>query len=104
MTIAVRETASGVQFGVKVVPGASRTRIAGVYGDLLKVQVAAPPEAGKANAALCELLATALAVAPRAVQVVSGATNPRKIVAIAGLTASVATAKLASLITPPTSG
>lgn len=101
MTIAVREIAGGVQFGVKVVPGASRTRIAGVYGDLLKVQVAAPPEGGKANAALCELLADALAVTPRAVQVVGGLGNPRKVVAVAGLTATVALAKLATLAAAP---
>ena len=47
---------------MKVVPGASRTRLAGQLGDALKVAVAAPPEAGKANAALIELLAQVFAV------------------------------------------
>jgi len=34
---------------VKVVPGASRDRVAGRYGDGIKIQTSAPPEAGKAN-------------------------------------------------------
>ena len=34
----------GVELTVKVVPGASRTRVAGVWGTALKLAVAAPPE------------------------------------------------------------
>ena len=70
---------------VKVVPGASRDRIVGVHGDALKVQVAAPPEQGKANDRLCELLAAALGVPVRAVQVESGHHAPRKVVSVHGL-------------------
>ncbi len=42
---------------VKVVPGASRTQLSGWLGDMLKVRVSAPPEKGKANAAVEALLA-----------------------------------------------
>jgi len=85
--LSLREVDGAVQFAVKVVPGASRDRMAGVLGDALKVQVTAPPEGGKANAALCELLAQALGVNARDVQVVAGAASPRKTVVVRGLAA-----------------
>lgn len=69
---------------VKVVPGASRTRIAGAHGDLVRVQVAAPPEKGRANEALCAFLAETLGVPRRAVSVVRGASSPRKTVRVEG--------------------
>ena len=49
------ERAGGVELSVKVVPGASRTKVAGVWGVALRIAVAAPPEAGKANAAVVKL-------------------------------------------------
>jgi len=42
---------------VKVVPGSSRDQIAGWLGDALKIKVTAPPERGKANEAVIEILA-----------------------------------------------
>ncbi len=97
MTVAVHATADGVRIAVKAVPGAARSRVVGALGDALKAQVAAPPEGGKANAALCELLAAAFGVPARAVQVVAGAGSARKVVAIAGLDAARATAALRAL-------
>ena len=70
---------------VKVVPGASRDRVAGRYGDGIKVQVSAPPEGGKANQAVVELLAAALGLKSHQVRVVTGHTQPRKVVDIAGM-------------------
>lgn len=70
---------------VKVVPGASRSRIAGRYGDGIKVQVAAAPEKGKANAAVIEVLAEALGVRESQVVLVSGPTQPRKVFRIDGV-------------------
>ena len=70
---------------VKVVPGSSRDRVTGRYGDGIKVQVSAPPEGGKANVAVVELLAAALGLKPQQVQVVKGHTQPRKVVDVAGL-------------------
>ena len=69
---------------VKAVPGASRDVIAGVLGDRLKVRVGAPPEGGKANKAVCALLARALGVKPRDVSIRSGRSSPEKIVRIEG--------------------
>lgn len=82
---AITAVAGGVQIHVKAVPGASRSRIVGWLGDHLKVAVAAPPEGGKANKAICQLLAEALSVKVQDVQVVAGPINPRKRVMVAGL-------------------
>lgn len=76
----------GVQITVKVVPGASRDRLAGVLGEVLKVQVAAPPEKGKANAAVETLLADALGISARSVSVIRGHTSPRKTLLARGVT------------------
>jgi uncharacterized protein len=76
----------GIELRVKVVPGASRTRLVGPLGDALRVAVAAPPEGGKANAALVKLLAELLAVKRSEITIVSGHTNQLKRVAVAGLT------------------
>ncbi len=77
-----RQPDGGAVIRVKAVPGASRDQIAGVLGDRLKVKVAAPPEGGKANKAICALIAKALGVKTAQVEIVSGATNPEKIVRI----------------------
>lgn len=89
---------AGVAIRVKVVPGASRSKVAGLLGDRLKVAVAAPPEAGKANAALCELLAGVLEVGKRAAQVTSGQTQPRKTVTVSGVTVEMAVKRLGAVI------
>lgn len=76
------------EVAVKVVPNASRSEVVGFRDGVLKVRVAVPPEAGKANKAVEELLAVALGLKRAAVTVASGHTSPRKRVAIAGLEAA----------------
>jgi len=78
----VKPVRGGFEITVKVVPGASRDRIVGPLGDALKVQVSAPPERGKANAAVESLLASVLGLQSRDVAVVRGQTSPRKTVLV----------------------
>ena len=76
----------GVTLRVKAVPGASRYGIVGLLGDQwLKVAVTAPPQEGKANDALCRLLATTFSVSSRDVEVSGGLTRPQKTIVIDGL-------------------
>lgn len=77
-------TEGGVSIAIKAVPNASRNKIAGLLGDRLKIAVAAPPEAGKANIAICKLLAKVLGVPVRDVSVTAGHTQPLKRVHVAG--------------------
>lgn len=67
---------------VKVVPGASRDRIIGWWGDRLKVTVSAPPERGKANAAVLNLLAAAFGLPRSRIRIVAGETSPLKTLAV----------------------
>ena len=85
--LAIRDVPGGAIIPVKVVPGSSRDRVVGVLGDSLKIATSAAPEKGKANAAVAKILAKALGVDARSVQLVSGPTNPRKEFTIAGWTA-----------------
>ncbi len=73
------------QLKVKVVPGSSRDQIVGWLGDALKIKVMAPPEKGKANEAIVELLSLKLGVSSDDIEVVSGHSSPSKIVAITGM-------------------
>lgn len=74
-----------VRISLKVVPGSSRDDVAGWLEDVLKVRVRAPPERGKANAAVEKLVAEALAVPAVDVRIVSGMTAARKTMEISGL-------------------
>ena len=73
-----------LELRVKAVPGAKRDEIVGALGDRLKVRVSQPPEGGRANEAIRELLAARLGVALREIEIVQGATNPQKTVRICG--------------------
>ena len=68
-----------------VSPGASRSELVGRHGEGWRARVAAAPERGRANKALCKLLAEALDVPPRSVQVVAGQSARVKVVEIDGL-------------------
>ena len=75
----------GLVFGLRVSAGAGRNRVKGLYGDRLKVSVTAPPERGKANDAICELLADWLDINARNVAITSGETSPDKRVTVYGV-------------------
>jgi uncharacterized protein len=47
---------AGTVLSIWVVPGASRTEVAGTHGQLLRIRVAVPAEKGKANQAVSRLL------------------------------------------------
>jgi uncharacterized protein (TIGR00251 family) len=94
VTLRIEQKNDGVRIAVKAVPGSSRDRIAGAHGEELKVCVAAPPEKGKANVRICELVAEALSVPARDVDVVSGAASAHKVVHARGIDAATAAQRL----------
>lgn len=73
---------SSILLPIKAVPGASTNQISGMLGDRLKIRIAAPPESGKANKAICRFIASALNIKPSMIEVQSGHTNPEKILRI----------------------
>ncbi len=81
--------ADGVRLAVRLTPKARADRLEGVVEDaagqaMLKASVTAPPEDGKANAALEALLAKQLGLAKSSVAVTGGATHRSKLVKLAG--------------------
>lgn len=78
-------TAGGVRIAIQVQPRASRTELAGLHGEALKIRLAAPPVDGAANAALIRFLAETLNVPRSAVEISSGLSGRRKSVVVSGL-------------------
>jgi len=84
----------GLMLTVRVSPKASRTAVRGVMptpeGHALKVAVTAPPDKGKANAAVIALLAKTFHVAKSDIALVTGDTDRRKVLHITGDAAALA--------------
>lgn len=70
---------------LRVSPGARRTELVGRHGEGWKVRVAAPPEGGRANDAVLDLLARELSLPRRSLSIVSGHTAREKVVQMAGI-------------------
>lgn len=70
---------------VRLQPRAKRTELVGVRDGVLIARVSAPPVDGKANAALCKLLAKRLGVPPSTVSVIRGQSARDKVVSVDGV-------------------
>jgi len=83
-----REAADGVTVMVKVRPRSRRPGVHGVQesaaGPRLQVAVTEAAEDGKANRAVCALLADILHRPQSAVQILSGATSREKLLSVTG--------------------
>lgn len=73
------------ELAVRVIPNASRDQIVGWHAGALKIKTVVQPESGKANQAICALLAAHLSLPKRAVSVVSGGASSQKCLQIIGL-------------------
>ncbi|MBX3475034.1 MAG: DUF167 domain-containing protein [Planctomycetes bacterium] len=69
---------------LRVSPGARKARIAGCHGGALKLSVTEPPERGKANEGVIALVASALGLPARDLEIVAGHTSQDKRLAVAG--------------------
>jgi uncharacterized protein (TIGR00251 family) len=77
----------GIHVAVHLTPKASKTVVGDIVTDadgkaILKARVTAAPEKGKANAALCKLLAKDWDLAPSRISVISGATSRHKTIRV----------------------
>jgi uncharacterized protein (TIGR00251 family) len=78
------QSEEGPVLRLHVQPGAGRTHVTGTFGTALKVRVAAPPEAGRANEAVVKLLAESLDVDAATLELRSGDKSRAKRVLIRG--------------------
>jgi len=76
---------SETRLTVRVRPGAGRTLIKERKDGVLRMDVAAPPEKGKANKELVKYLAKLLGVPKSGVRVRSGERSRDKVVAVSGM-------------------
>ena len=67
---------------IKAVPGASKTELAGIKDDRLRIRLAAAPEDGKANAELLNFLSKTLDCPKRDLRLLSGEKSRLKTVAL----------------------
>jgi uncharacterized protein (TIGR00251 family) len=73
------------KISVRVRTGAHRDEFVGVLEGMLLVRVAAQAHEGRANRALCRLLAERLAVAPSRVVILRGQRSREKLVEVDGI-------------------
>ncbi len=85
--MSTNKESGGSRLAVKVTPNAGRNEITGFKDGVLQVKVAAPPDKGKANRELIEILAEKLEVKRSAVLIVQGQTSRHKTIIIEGMTA-----------------
>lgn len=83
--IGVTPSREGFLVGFRVSPSAKRTRVQGVYGDRIKVQVSAPPQDDKANAELVTAVAGWLELPADCVGVHSGHRRRDKLLVFSGI-------------------
>ena len=70
-----------VRFAVHVTPNAKRASVGGTHDGALRVAVTAAPEDGKANKAVIQAIADALKIKKSGVDVISGHSSRRKVIA-----------------------
>jgi uncharacterized protein (TIGR00251 family) len=86
MPVTITAHPEGAILAVRAQPGAKRNAVLGEQAGALKVAVTAPPEDGRANAALVEVLRDWLGLKRSQVELASGQTNRNKTFLIRGLT------------------
>lgn len=96
--IAITEHAEGCVLPVRARPGARKTGVLGEQAGALKVAVTAPPEGGRANQALVEVLREALGLKRSQVELLGGATSRDKRFLIRGVTKAELAARVADLL------
>lgn len=96
--IAVTEHAEGCILPVRAQPGARRSGVQGEQAGALKIAVSAPPEDGRANQALIEVLRKALGVKRSQVELIGGQTSRDKRFLIRGVKRSELETLLAELL------
>ena len=97
MPVLIQLHADGATLAVRVQPKAKRNAVAGEQAGALKVSVTAPPEDGRANAAVLELLRDVLELSRGQAELLSGHTNRNKVVLVRGITPQQLTERLSGL-------
>ena len=98
MMVDLRRRGDAVIFRVRVIPRASRDKIAGIHDGAVRVRLTAPPVEGAANEALVAFLSSVLRVPKRDIELVSGQSARNKVVSVSGLSPEEVLARLHSYL------
>jgi len=90
----IESDGDGIRIGIRVIPRARRTELAGVRSGELLVRLNAPPVDGAANEALVSFMASLFGVPRRNVTIVSGARSRHKRVHVMAINVATAEAFL----------
>jgi uncharacterized protein (TIGR00251 family) len=96
--ITITDHAEGCILPVRAQPGARRNGVQGEQGGALKIAVTAPPDDGRANAALVEALREVLKVKRSQIELLSGQTSREKKFLIRGIKKAELEQRLAALL------
>lgn len=96
--IALSAHPEGVLLPVRAQPGARKAGVLGEQAGSLKVAVTAPPEDGRANKALLEVLREALDLKRSQLELISGETSREKKFLVRGVTREELASRLARLL------
>ncbi len=81
----LQEVKEGVLVHIHVQPKSSRTKVSGIFGTSLKLQVQAPPVDGAANKACQKFLAKLIGLSKSDVMLKSGAKSREKVFLLKGV-------------------
>ena len=98
MSVQIADHAEGCILPVRAQPGARRNGIVGEQAGMLKVAVTAPPDKGRANDAIVEVLADVLGLKRTQIVLVSGPTSRQKKFLLRGVSAAVIAGMIAKVI------
>ena len=76
------------QIEVRLRPRGRRDQLVGMRDGVLLARVTAPPVEGRANKALCQMIAKRIGIAPSRVSVVQGEKSRNKVVRVEGVEAT----------------
>jgi uncharacterized protein (TIGR00251 family) len=85
--IPIEDFPGGATFALRVHPRARRNAIAGEVGNVLKLDLTAPPAEGRANEACIRFFADLLEVPRSSVTIAAGQNSRNKIIRVRGRTA-----------------
>jgi uncharacterized protein (TIGR00251 family) len=97
--ITITDHAEGCVLPIRAQPGARKTGVLGEQAGSLKVAVTAPPQEGRANQALAEVLRDLLGLKRSQVELLSGETSRDKRFLIRGVSKAELEAQVEALVT-----
>lgn len=74
----IKKHDKGTLINLYIQPGASKSELAGIHGDRLKVKIKAPPREGEANESLIEFIAEVLGISKAKVHLIRGKASRQK--------------------------